>query len=376
MPNGKTDINNKGPVSTDAIGINYAYPEGSYERRHEIAHAVENYTTGLLYFLGHDESVPEELRNQMLSWGWAADEFTGNHNFPHQMYIREARRMRGEYVMTQHNCLGDSMVDDAVALAAYTMDSHNCQRVVVDGMVKNEGNVEIGGFPPYGISYRSLTPMKRECENLLVPVCLSASHIAFGSIRMEPVFMVLGQVCGLAASNALDNDKPVQDIDTDGLIRRLTSDPLQNGTLPDIVVDNSDSALVTVEGEWEIRNYWMGQNKADHLFHKPSKKSGNVTFTPALTPEPVVYDAYLYVPRKPWGEDDFKRYSNAIRFEIKAKGSIKSEVLDINPYTFDWAPLGTFELQSGDYIRVYADDDSFPVPADAILLVPQRKSAL
>ena len=188
---------------------------------------------------------PLQLRDQMLSWGWSADEFTDHDNFPHQMYIREARRMKGEYVMTQHNCVGDSTVDDGIALAAYTMDSHNCQRVVVNGMVKNEGDVQIGGFPPYQISYRSLTPQRAECENLLVPVCLSASHIAFGSIRMEPVFMVLGQVSGLASAMALKADEPVQKIDVEALVHRLTTDPLQNGTPPDIVVDNSDSAEVS-----------------------------------------------------------------------------------------------------------------------------------
>ena len=138
MPEGKTDINNKGPMSTDGIGMNYAYPEGSYEVREKIARDVENYTKELLYFLGHDEGVTEELRNQMLSWGWAADEFTDNGHFPHQMYIREARRMIGEYVMTQHNCFGDSTVNDGIALAAYTMDSHNCQRVVVNGRFKGK----------------------------------------------------------------------------------------------------------------------------------------------------------------------------------------------------------------------------------------------
>ncbi len=282
MPNGKTDINNKGPMSTDAIGMNYAYPEGSYSVRARIAMDVENYTKDLLYFLGHDEAVPEYLRNQMLSWGWAADEFTDNGNFPPQMYIREARRMIGEYVMTQHNCTGDSTVNDGIALAAYTMDSHNCQRVVVNGMVKNEGNVEIGGFPPYEISYRSLTPKREECENLLVPVCLSSSHIAFGSIRMEPVFMVLGQVTGLASVMALNADVPVQKVDVAALNSRLSANPLQNGTPPDIVVDNSDSAQVSIQGPWELRSYWMGQNKADHLFHSPSASPGSVTFQPGI----------------------------------------------------------------------------------------------
>ncbi len=372
MPRGKTDINNKGPVSTDAIGMNYDYPEGGYKRRQEIVGAVENYTKQLLYFLGNDEAVPENVRTQMLSWGWAADEFPDHGNFPHQIYIREARRMIGEYVMTQHNCQGDSTVSDAIALAAYTMDSHNCQRVIMNGMVKNEGDVQIGGFPPYDISYRSLTPRRGECINLLVPVCLSATHIAFGSIRMEPVFMVLGQVSGLASAMALDKNIPVQDVDAGELKQRLTANPLQNGTAPDIVVDNSDSAQVTVEGSWEVRDYWMGQNKADHLFHAPSSRPGSVTFRPDLGGREGRYALYMYIPRKPWGNSDFERYSNKVKVETGTAAKKEISVHDINPYTFDWAPLGKMTLQQGDYIRIIADDPAFPVPADAILLVSEK----
>ncbi len=372
MPNGKTDINNKGPMSTDGIGMNYAYPEGTYAVRKKIALDVEDYTKGLLYFLGHDEALPAELRNQMLSWGWSADEFTDHNNFPHQMYIREARRMKGEYVMTQHNCVGDSTVDDGIALAAYTMDSHNCQRVVVNGMVKNEGDVQIGGFPPYEISYRSLTPQRAQCENLLVPVCLSASHIAFGSIRMEPVFMVLGQVSGLASAMALKADEPVQKIDVEALVHRLTTDPLQNGTPPDIVVDNSDSAEVAIVGPWEVRDTWMGQNKADHLLHIPSSKPGSVTFSPVFESTPELYDAYFYVPRFPYQNRDFDRYSNKVGVEILSAGNTDTLSVDPNAHIFDWAPLGTFAFKSGDFIRILANDPVYPVPADAVLLVPHK----
>jgi len=121
--------------------------------------------------------------------------------------------MIGEYVMTEHNCRGEEVVPDPIGMAAYTMDSHNVQRIVVNGMVKNEGNVEVGNFPPYPISYRSIIPKPKECTNLLVPVSLSASHIAFGSIRMEPVFMVLGQSAAIAAVHAIDEKKAVQEID-------------------------------------------------------------------------------------------------------------------------------------------------------------------
>lgn len=187
MPEDKYDVNNRGPLSTDMIGMNYDYPDGDYETRTRIWQEHVDYTKGLLYFLSHDEAVPSKLRNAVAEFGWAKDEFVDNDNFPTQLYIREARRMIGEYIMTQKNCQGQEAVEDGIGLAAYIMDSHNCQRIVVDGMVKNEGDVESGGFSPYPISYRSITPKRSECTNLLVPVCVSASHIAYGSIRMEPV---------------------------------------------------------------------------------------------------------------------------------------------------------------------------------------------
>ena len=213
MPNHKTDINNCGGFSSDIIGMNYDYPESDYATRQKIIKAHESYTKGWLYFLGHDTRVPLHLRNEMLTWGYPKDEYVDNDHFSHQLYIREARRMVSDYVMTQHHCEGREKADDGVGLAAYTMDSHNCERVVVNGMVKNEGDVQVGGFGPYPVSYRSIVPKKKECSNLVVPVCLSASHIAYGSIRMEPVFMVLGQSAVLAACMAIDSKKAIQDID-------------------------------------------------------------------------------------------------------------------------------------------------------------------
>ncbi|HZK64564.1 MAG TPA: FAD-dependent oxidoreductase [Puia sp.] len=221
MPGRKTDINNNGPFSTDMIGMNYAYPEGSMETRKEITRQHELYSRGLLYFLGHDERVPMQLRNEMLRWGYPKDEYTDNDHWSPQLYIREARRMIGEYVMTQANCTGAEKVADGIGMAAYTMDSHNCERIVVHGMVKNEGDVQIGGFPPYPISYRAIIPKSGECNNLLVPVCLSASHIAYGSIRMEPVFMVLGQSAAVAAVLAVNQHLPVQQVKVQDIRKRL-----------------------------------------------------------------------------------------------------------------------------------------------------------
>jgi len=213
IPNRKTDTNNHGPFSSDFIGGNYDYPEASYERRKEIIAAHENYQKGLLYFLSNDARVSEEVRSKMSSWGLAADEFPDNGNWPRQLYIREARRMIGVYVTTENEVTNKREVPEPVGMGSYGMDSHNIQRYVTgDGRVQNEGDVQVKLKLPYSISYGSIVPKKEDCTNLLVPVCVSASHIAFGSIRMEPVFMILGQSAALAASVAIDNKLAIQDI--------------------------------------------------------------------------------------------------------------------------------------------------------------------
>jgi hypothetical protein len=223
MPNHKTDINNNGAFSTDMIGMNDDYPEASYTERERLWQAHAAYTKGLLYFLGHDPRVPEILRAEMLRWGYPMDEFESTGHWTPQLYIREARRMRGEYVMTEANCVGRATVMDGIGMAAYTMDSHNCGRLVVHGMVRNEGDVQIGGFGPYPVAYRSIVPQRRECSNLLVPVCLSATHIAYGSIRMEPVFMVLGESAAVAAHLAIEAGTTVQQVDVTKLRTVTTS---------------------------------------------------------------------------------------------------------------------------------------------------------
>lgn len=214
IPNRKTDTNNHGPFSTDFIGMNYDYPDASYERRRQIVKEHEDYQKGLMYFLANDPKAPLDVRERMTKWGLAKDEFTDNGHWPHQLYIREARRMVGQYVMTEHDTFSERIIDDPVGMGSYTLDSHNVQRYIKDdGFVQNEG--DIGVRPkkgPYQISYDSLIPKKEECKNLLVPVCLSSSHIAFGSIRMEPVFMILGQSAALAASLAIEEGINVQSI--------------------------------------------------------------------------------------------------------------------------------------------------------------------
>lgn len=225
MPNYKTDSNNNFGFSTDFIGQNYDYPEASYAERAAIIDRHLTYQQGLMWSLANHPRVPEEIRSEMSRWGTCKDEFDRPDGWQQQLYIREARRMIGDMVMTQHHCQGRDIISRPVGLAAYTMDSHNVQRYVTEeGFVRNEGDVQIGGFSPYTIDYGSIIPKKEECENLLVPVCLSASHIAFGSIRMEPVFMVLGQSSATAAMQAIKADVALQDIDYEKLKAKLTED--------------------------------------------------------------------------------------------------------------------------------------------------------
>ncbi|WP_149274864.1 FAD-dependent oxidoreductase [Pareuzebyella sediminis] len=230
IPNYKTDTNNHGPVSSDNIGMNYDYPEASYERRKEIIAEHEQYQKGLLWFVSNDPRVPEDIQSEMKTWGLSKDEFIDNGHWPHQIYVREARRMIGEFVMTENELLKRRPTPQSVGMGSYTMDSHNVQRYVKeDGFVQNEGDIGVSTKGPYQIAYGSLVPKKSECTNLLVPVCVSSSHIAFGSIRMEPVFMILGQSAAAAAVLSIDNNMAVQDVPYSDLKRVL----LQKGQVLD-----------------------------------------------------------------------------------------------------------------------------------------------
>jgi hypothetical protein len=214
MPNRKTDTNNRLGFSTDFIGQNYNYPEAGYAEREEMARQHRQYQQGLMWSLAYHPRIPEHIRTEVSRWGMCRDEFEEGQGWQEQLYVREARRMIGDYVMTQYNCEGLRVAGDPVGLAAYGMDSHNVQRYVTSaGYVKNEGNVEASVRSPYPISYRAIVPREKECSNLLVPVCLSASHIAYGSIRMEPVFMVLGQSAAIAASLAIDGNHALQKVE-------------------------------------------------------------------------------------------------------------------------------------------------------------------
>ncbi|MBN2661785.1 MAG: FAD-dependent oxidoreductase [Tannerellaceae bacterium] len=366
MPDNKYDVNNRGPLSTDMIGMNYEYPEGDYETRDKIWMQHVDYTKGLLYFLTHDKKVPEELRTQVGEFGWAKDEFVDNDNFPTQLYVREARRLNGEYVMTQKNCQGEETVGDAIGMAAYGMDSHNCQRIVVNGMVKNEGDVEYHGFPPYPISYKSITPKKEECVNLLVPVCVSSTHIAFGSIRMEPVFMVLGQSAAVAAVLAIDENKNVQDINITKLRKILRENPYLDGSTPEVMVDEADIDKISRSGSW--RKSYGAHYKNSYLYSDNKKNDCSFTFFPVIK-SAGKYEALFYCTA-------IEELSMTDEMVLDIQHANGNSQIKIKPKQMkgSWVSLGTYFFEKGNKSAVAINGGltKGPLFADAILLVPSK----
>jgi hypothetical protein len=313
--------------------------------------------------------MPEHLRNLILNWGYPKDEYTDNGNWSPQMYVREARRMKGVYVMTQANCEGKEVVADGVGLAAYTMDSHNCQRVVINSMVKNEGDVQVGGFGPYPIAYRSIIPKANECKNLLVPVCLSATHIAYGSIRMEPVFMVLSQSAAVAAIMSINTNKPVQEINVKQLQETLIKQPLADNSVVEILVDNDDASNVSITGNWTTER--KGSYGPSMLTN--DGKGGTVEsmrFIPPVT-NSGSYKVYAYFPKV---QNATSKTAVTI-FDGKAKKEkvIKeSDVRVEGQTTGEWVPLGTYSLSKGrkSYVEISNKNADGVVVADAVLFIP------
>jgi hypothetical protein len=369
MPNSKTDINNRGGFSTDMIGMNYDYPDGSYDVRKRILRDHEAYTRGLLYFYGHDERVPEPLRSEMLQWGYPRDEYVENGHWSPQLYIREARRMVGGYVMSQANCEGRASVSDGVGMAAYTMDSHNCQRIVVNGQVKNEGNVEVGGFGPYPISYRSLIPREAECSNIFVPVCLSATHIAYGSIRMEPVFMVLAQSAATAAVMAIDDNVPVQQVNVSRLQRELKTNPLADGSSGDVLVDDGDGG-VHRSGEWSVEKTG-GYGPTFLIAESGGDKTAHVRFSPTV-PKKGRYKVYVYFPKVEGLSDStmVTVHNGRSSREVMIK---ESDIRVEGQTSGEWVYAGSYELPKGSksYVEISTKSARGKVVADAVLWVPQ-----
>ncbi|MGX5816740.1 FAD-dependent oxidoreductase [Chitinophaga lutea] len=372
MPNNKTDINNRNGFSTDMIGWSHAYPEADYDKRAEIIREHEDYTKGLLYFFQSDPRVPAAIRQEISQWGYPKDEYRNNGNWTPQLYIREARRMIGDYVMTQANCTGKEVVEDGIGMAAYTMDSHNTQRLVVykDGkdMVKNEGNVEVGGFPPYPVSYRALIPKESECKNLFVPICLSASHIAYGSIRMEPVFMGLGQASAVAADMAIRKKTSVQQIDGKEVNRILAANPLADGRQGDILVDNGDKA-VTFEGNWKTVK-GKGSYGPDKLV---AEQAGKAAFR-SQVPRSGQYAVYMYYPRL---SNNAAVTKVAVRHgKTEQLVQVKADDVKVVGQTSgEWVKLGTFPMRKGETstIEIQSDGGEGVVVADAVRWVPVQR---
>jgi hypothetical protein len=377
MPNGKTDVNNYGGFSTDVIGENWNYPEANYQERAKILKFHEDYTKGLLYFVGHDERIPAEIREGMLQWGYPKDEYTDNGHWSPQLYVREARRLLGETVMTQHHCQGRETAPDGIAYAAYTMDSHNCDRHVVDGMVKNEGNVEVGGFSPYPIAYHAITPRREECTNLLVPVCISASHIAYGSIRMEPVFMVLGQVAAIAACQSIDNKEIVQNVSVEKINGIFRQNPLADGSLPEILIDNN-SENVVLSGDWELINDSWKAYGADYLAdcrsvacNAPTTKS--VKYTPQIEEEGN-YNVYVFFPFLKTGGTSNTHIEVFEGKQIHEISANNAEMIVEGQTSGEWYFIGNFRFSQGNqsFIEISNKGANGIVTADAVLLIPEK----
>ena len=283
--------------------------------------------------------------------------------------------MVGEYVATQADCENRTTVDDGVGMAAYTMDSHNCQRIVIhkDGkvMVKNEGDVQIGIGSPYPVSYRSITPKREECTNLLVPVCLSASHIAYGSIRMEPVFMVLGQSAAKAACLAIDGGTDVQQVDVRQIQRMYDEDPLLDGTAPDIMVD--DTAVEPAAGsQWQRVNIYGGYGPSLYKL-EPSGRSESLRF-PFSVKRDGRYTVYTYYSKR-------GGMSKLSQLTVSDGANLNRITLDYDAITIhgqtagEWISLGEYDLRADTPAYVEFDnggDVSGTLYADAVLVVPKK----
>jgi hypothetical protein len=381
MPNRKTDSNNNFAFSTDDIGMNYAYPDGDYATRAKIIQEHIDYQKGLMWTLANHPRVPEKVRQHFTTWGLAKDEFTDNDNWPHQLYVREARRMIGAYVMIEQNCRGSRLAEDSVGLAAYTMDSHNIQRYVTkEGHVLNEGDVQVGGFPPYPISYRSIVPKAAECGNLLVPVCLSASHISYGSIRMEPVFMVLGQSAATAAVQAIDDRVSVQKIEYATLRERLLKDRqvldwtgpkrvpgIDPRKLPGIVLDDDAAERKGFDAVSSAATPFVGTGYR----HDGGENRGQqwARYVPDL-PTAGKYEVRMsYSPSS-------NRATNVPVAIVHADGTTTVKVNQRKPPTVEQAfvSLGTFRFEKGKAGRVEVRNDGVDghVIIDALQWLPVK----
>lgn len=375
LPNYKTDTNNHGPFSTDNIGMNYDYPTASYERRREIVDEHRRYQQGFMYFLANDPRVPEDVRNVFSTWGLAKDEFVDNNNWPHQLYIREARRMVGEMVMTEHEIFKKRPVHDPIGMGSYSMDSHNVQRYVTpEGFVQNEGDIGVSAGGPYQISMRSILPKRAEVTNLIVPVCVSSSHIAFGSIRMEPVFMILGQSASTIASLAIKNSQAVQDVAYAEVRARLLeakqvleyeatlSENVPLKSIPGIVVDNNQAKLTGHWAESRSNKPFVGINYLHDGNERGVTKSAEFS-----TPAPLNGTYQVRI--------SFSTGSNrTANLPVKVKHAGGESVVTVNQKdrnpTELWCDLGPFQFSGIGKVIISNEQANGHVIVDAVQWLP------
>lgn len=367
IPNGKTDTNNHGPFSTDNLGMNWDYPDASYERRAEIIAEHRTYQQGYHYFLCNDPRVPETVRARYSEWGLAKDEFVDNGHWPHQIYVREARRMVSDFVVTENHLTFSVPTPRPVGMGSYNMDSHNVRRYVdEDGKVRNEGDVQVRLSKPYPIDYGAIVPRKSECENLLVPVCVSASHIAFGSIRMEPVFMILGQSASQAAKLALEQGVAVQDIDYDTLRDRLleAGQVLGEGgvELGPLGMDDDNAALT---GEWTVSSTVGSAVGGGYRHDNNADKGGRRAVFTLPVKKPGRYEVrFAYTAHE-------NRATN-VPITIRHADGINQQTIDQQqtpPIQSRFVSLGTYRFEDSAAIEVSNHQTDGHVIIDAVLLV-------
>jgi hypothetical protein len=382
MPNDKTDTNNNGPFSTDHIGANWDYPEGDRATRERILKDHIFYTKSFLYFLASDPRVPPDLQKEVNRWGHAKDEWVDNGNFPPQIYVREARRMVGAYVMTQKDLMAERTKDDSVALGSYNADSHHAQRFVkADGTVINEGDFQVP-VDPYAISYRCLTPKAEECGNLLVCVAVSSSHVAYGSVRMEPVFLSLGQAAGVAAAQAIDEGTTVQKIAVAKLTDKLKKQKavlspvglpgrpkggvarIDVKKLGGVVIDDTEAVLT---GEWKS-SASLGPLVGERYLHDDNAEKGKLRARFPAKVKAGKYEVRLYFP------PGVNRATNTL-IVVTHDGGTTEKRIDQRARWDDnrGVSLGVFSFTEGKgHVEIRNDGSNGHVIADAVLFAPAK----
>ena len=382
LPNDKTDTNNNGPISTDHIGANWDYPEGDQKTRQRIIDDHILYTKSFFYFLASDPRVPADLQKEVNRWGYAKDEWSNNGNFPPQIYVREARRMIGAYVMTQRDLMVERTKQDSVALGSYNADSHHAQRFIkADGTVLNEGDFQVP-VEPYAISYRCLTPKAQECGNLLVCIAVSTSHVAYGSVRMEPVFLSLGQAAGVAAAQAIDEGVSVQKITVAKLLEKLKKQKavlspvglpgrpktsvqrLDPKKLGGTVIDDTQAILT---GPWK-GSAALGPYVGEGYVHDDNADKGKLRARFPAKVKPGKYEVRLYFP------PGSNRATNTLVIIVHDAGTTEKRVDQRSRWDDNrGVSLGIYSFTDGKgYVEIRNDGSDGHVIADAVLFAPAK----